>query len=119
MIHPTRTNLLLLKEKARSVTGSVGILTARRLALIREILAISTPFLLSRAEVKKAYARALTEMALTNGMEGDDFIGSLPMEAFTRRGCGSGGTERHGASEHFHRATRTTRPQAGSQEGTG
>jgi V/A-type H+-transporting ATPase subunit D len=79
MIHPTRTNLLLLKEKARSVTGSVGILTARRLALICEILAISTPFLQSRAEVKKAYTRALTEMALGNGLEGDDFVGSLPM----------------------------------------
>lgn len=79
MIHPTRTNLLLLKEKARSVTGSVGILTARRLALIREILAISTPFLQSRAEVKKAYTKALTEMALASGLEGDDFVGSLPM----------------------------------------
>jgi V/A-type H+-transporting ATPase subunit D len=81
MIHPTRTNLLLLKEKARSVTGSVGILTARRLALIREILAISTPFLQSRAEVRKAYARALARMALASGLEGDDFIGSLPMDA--------------------------------------
>ncbi|QEM67287.1 V-type ATP synthase subunit D [Geobacter sp. FeAm09] len=81
MIHPTRTNLLLLKEKARSVAGSVGILTARRLALIREILAISTPFLQSRAEVKRAYTKALTEIALAGGLEGDDFIGSLPMEA--------------------------------------
>jgi V/A-type H+-transporting ATPase subunit D len=81
MIHPTRTNLLLLKEKARSVTGSVGILTARRLALIREILAISAPFLQSRAEVRKTYTKALTEMALTSGLEGDDFVGSLPMEA--------------------------------------
>ncbi len=77
MIHPTRTNLLLLKEKARSVTGSVGILTARRLALIREIMAISTPFLQSRAEVRNAYTRALTEMALTSGLEGDDFVESL------------------------------------------
>jgi len=81
MIHPTRTNLLLLKEKARSVTGSVGILTARRLALIREILAISAPFLQSRAEVRKAYTKALTEMALGSGLEGNDFIGSLPLEA--------------------------------------
>jgi len=51
MIHPTRTNLLLLKEKARSVTGSIGILKARRLALIREFLATSTPFLSSREKV--------------------------------------------------------------------
>lgn len=77
MIHPTRTNLLLLKDKARSITGSVGILTARRLALIREILAISAPFLRSREQVKSIYSRALTEIALSRGYEGDDFIWSL------------------------------------------
>jgi V/A-type H+/Na+-transporting ATPase subunit D len=77
MIHPTRTNLLLLKDKAHSITGSVGILTARRLALIREILAISTPFLSSREEVKKIYSRALMEIALSRGYESDDFVLSL------------------------------------------
>jgi len=77
MIHPTRTNLLLLKEKCRSVTGSVGILKARRLALIREFLAMSAPFLRSRDEVKAAYARALTEMHLSLGHEGEEFIASL------------------------------------------
>jgi len=93
MIHPTRTNLLLLKEKTRSVTGSIGILTARRLALIREIMAISAPFLQSRAEVRKAYTRALAEMTIANGLEGDDFIGSLPMEA--ARGVGVDVVERN------------------------
>lgn len=77
MIHPTRTNLLLLKDKARSVTGSIGILKARRLALIREFLITSTPFLRSRDEVKTAYARALTEMRLSLGHEGKDCIESL------------------------------------------
>jgi V/A-type H+/Na+-transporting ATPase subunit D len=77
MIHPTRTNLLLLKDKAHSIAGSVGILTARRLALIREILAISTPFLRSREEVKSIYSRALMEIALSRGYEGDDFVLSL------------------------------------------
>ncbi|HEX9873170.1 MAG TPA: V-type ATP synthase subunit D [Deferrimonas sp.] len=77
MIHPTRTNLLLLKEKARSVVGSVGILKARRLALIREFLATSAPFQRSREEIRTAYARAIAEMHLSLGLEGEDFIESL------------------------------------------
>jgi V/A-type H+-transporting ATPase subunit D len=77
MIHPTRTNLLLLKEKTRSVTGSVGILKARRLALIREFLSMSVPFLRSREEIRAAYARALAEMHLALGHEGEEFVESL------------------------------------------
>ena len=77
MIHPTRTNLLLLKEKSRSVSGSIGILKARRLALIREFLATSAPFLRSRDEVRTAYARALIEMHLSLGHEGEEGIESL------------------------------------------
>src|SRR5512133_984688 len=86
MIHPTRTNLLLLKDKARWVAGSSGILTARRLALIREFLATSTPFLRSRDEVKTAYARALVEMHLSLGHEGQGCIESL--EGVTGRELG-------------------------------
>lgn len=86
MIHPTRTNLLLLKDKARSVTGSIGILKARRLALIREFLATSAPFLRTRDEVKTAYARALAELQLSLGHEGDEFIASL--EGVTGRELG-------------------------------
>jgi V/A-type H+-transporting ATPase subunit D len=77
MIHPTRTNLLLLKEKARSVVGSVGILKARRLALIREFLATSAPFQRSREEIRTAYARAIAEMHLSLGLEGEEFVESL------------------------------------------
>lgn len=77
MIHPTRTNLLLLKDKSRSVTGSVGILKARRLALIREFLAMSAPFLRSREETKAAYSRALAELHLAKGHEGEEFVASL------------------------------------------
>ena len=81
MIHPTRTNLLLLKEKTRSVTGSVAILKARRLALIREFLAMSAPFLRSREEIKATYARALAEMHLALGHEGEEFVASLEQVA--------------------------------------
>lgn len=86
MIHPTRTNLLLLKEKARSVTGSVGILKARRLALIRELLAMSAPFMRSREEISGAYARALVELHLSLGHEGEQFVESL--EAVSGRELG-------------------------------
>lgn len=44
IIHPTRTNLLLLRERAASVANSVGILKARRQALIREFLTVTIPY---------------------------------------------------------------------------
>jgi V/A-type H+-transporting ATPase subunit D len=77
MIHPTRTNLLMLKEKRRSVMNSIGILKARKQALIKEFLAASTPFLRSRDDIKKSYGRALRELALSLGREGKDAIGSI------------------------------------------
>ena len=77
MIHPTRTNLLLLKDKTRSVTGSIAILKARRLALMREFISMSTPFLRSRDDVKTAYTGALIEMQITLGHEGENVIESL------------------------------------------
>ncbi len=86
MIHPTRTNLLLLKDKSRSVVNSVAILKARRQALIREFLATTAPFLKSRQEVKLAYARAITELRLSLGHEGEGVIESI--EAVSRRDLG-------------------------------
>lgn len=92
MIHPTRTNLLLLKEKSRSVVNSVAILKARRQALIREFLATTGPFTRSREEVKGAYARALAELHLSLGHEGKESVESL--EALSRRDLGVEITER-------------------------
>ena len=77
MIHPTRTNLLLLKEKARSVENSVGILKAKKQALIKEFLETSRPLLRSREEIRNAYGKALRELSLSLGHEGRDFIESL------------------------------------------
>ena len=77
MIHPTRTNLLGLKEKERSVAGSVAILKARRQAMIREFLATVVPFARSREEVKKRYAAAMAEMRLALGHEGRSVVESL------------------------------------------
>lgn len=77
MIHPTRTNLILLKEKTRSVSNSVGILRARKQALIREFLATTLPFLKSREEIRSAYGAALHELALSLGHEGKEVIESI------------------------------------------
>jgi V/A-type H+-transporting ATPase subunit D len=77
MIHPTRTNLLLLKEKSRSVLNSIGILKARKLALTKEFFDATAPFLRSREDIRKGYGKALRELALALGHEGRDAIESL------------------------------------------
>lgn len=77
MIHPTRTNLLLLKEKSRSVHNSNGILKARRQALIKELLAATTPFLSSRDVVQVTYGHAVRELALSLAIEGVDMMDSI------------------------------------------
>lgn len=77
MIHPTRTNLLLLKEKSRSVANSIGILKARRQALVREFLATTLPLLRERQEVRDHYGQAILELGLTAGIEGEPFLDAL------------------------------------------
>lgn len=77
MLHPTRTNLLLLKEKTRSVLNSNGILKARRQALIKELLATTAPFLASRGTVQAAYGNAVRELAVSLAVEGEDKLASL------------------------------------------
>jgi V/A-type H+-transporting ATPase subunit D len=77
MIHHTRTNLILLKEKSRSVSNSTGILRARKQALIREFLATTLPFLRSREEIRSTYGNALHELAVTLGHEGKNIIESI------------------------------------------
>lgn len=75
----TRANLLLLREKARSVSGSIEILKGRRQALIREFLKETMPFLRSRKDIKKMYGRAIEELALSLGHEGRDAVESIAM----------------------------------------
>jgi len=77
MIHPTRTNLLLLKDKRQSVNNSIGIVKARRQALIREFLATSVPFIRSREDIRKTYGKATGELKLSLGHEGRATIESL------------------------------------------
>jgi V/A-type H+-transporting ATPase subunit D len=81
MIHPTRTDLLQLREKAASVANSLAILRARRLALIRGFLESVRPFIRSRAAIRTDYGRALAELHLSEGHEGTACIESLAATA--------------------------------------
>ncbi|HEX8031879.1 MAG TPA: V-type ATP synthase subunit D [Vicinamibacterales bacterium] len=77
MIHPTRTDLLLLRDKVSSIRNSVSILQARRQALIREFLASVRLYLRSRQGMSSAYASAIAELALARGHEGDALIDAI------------------------------------------
>jgi len=77
MIHPTRTNLLLLKEKSASVVTSIGILKSRRQALIIEFLKTSNPYLESRRVIRKLYRDAIIQLFFSRGHEGDVSIQSI------------------------------------------
>ncbi|HVN41256.1 MAG TPA: V-type ATP synthase subunit D [Steroidobacteraceae bacterium] len=77
MIHPTRTDLRELREKAASVANSVGILKARRQALIRGFLESVRPFVRSRDAIRSDYGQALAELHLSEGHEGMDYVAAL------------------------------------------
>jgi V/A-type H+-transporting ATPase subunit D len=81
MIHPTRTNLLLLKDKVLSINNSIEILTARRQALIMELLKSSTPYLESRKKLGFLYGEAITRLAVAQAMSGGDRVQALALTA--------------------------------------
>ena len=86
MIHPTRTDLALFRQKAVSVTNSVGILKARRQALIRSFLDSVRPFVRSRDRIRLEYGRALGELHLSQGHEGMALVESLAAVAARKVG---------------------------------
>lgn len=92
MAHHTRTNLLLLKEKSQSVSNSIGILKAKRQALIRELLNTTITFLKSRDDIRKTYGKAIEALRLSLGHEGKDCIESITL--VTKRDIGVEITER-------------------------
>lgn len=79
IIHPTRTNLLILREKAESVRNSISILKARRQALMKEFLETALPLLKSREELRKVYGKALRDLFLSKGHEGRESIESVAL----------------------------------------
>jgi V/A-type H+-transporting ATPase subunit D len=81
MIQPTRTNLLILRDRASSVSNGIEILKTKRQALIVEFLSSSRPFLRSRREIKDSYGRAIEELSLSLGNEGRRAVESIAASA--------------------------------------
>ena len=77
MIHPTRTNLLLLKDKSSSVSNSIGILISRRQALIIELFQTSTHYLESRKAIRQLYGDGIVALLFSLGHEGEYVIDSI------------------------------------------
>lgn len=77
MIQPTRTNLLLLKERLRAVLNCTVILKGRRQALIKEFLKVTRPLLRSREELGRTYARALADLQVSGAREGPPALAAL------------------------------------------
>ena len=59
--------------------NSIGILKARRQALIREFLNTTVPFLRSREDIRRTYGKALDELSLSLGHEGKSTIKSITL----------------------------------------
>ncbi len=76
-LQPTRTNLLLLKERLRVVGSCTAILKGRRQALIRELLQVTRPLMQSRDEVSRAYARAQAGLQTSLAFEGGEALHGL------------------------------------------
>ncbi len=77
MIQPTRTNLLLLKDRLRAVLNCTTILKGRRQALIKEFLKITRPLMQSREEVSQAYARAIDALDISKARESPAAVDAL------------------------------------------
>ena len=77
MIQPTRTNLLLLRDRLRAVVNCTAILKGRRQALIKEFLKITEPLMQSREEVSRTYARAIDALTISKAREGPASIKAL------------------------------------------
>lgn len=77
MIHPNRTYLLQQKERRKAVANSLGILKARRQALIMEFLASARPFLLTRRQISEEYRRAIEELQLAQAQAGRASVAAL------------------------------------------
>jgi len=77
MLHPTRTNLLQLKEKQGSINNSIRILKARRQALVKEFIDSSRRFMKDRRKIRELYRRAIGELAQSRSIEDHGFLASI------------------------------------------
>jgi len=79
MLSPTRTNLISLKDRIKTIKGSMGLLEAKRETFIREFMATTAPFVKSRDEISFLYGKALDNLAFTISAGGESSINSVSM----------------------------------------
>ncbi len=103
MIHPTRLELLQLRERLASIANSVAILKARRQALIRALLGSARPLSRSREAIRRDYRQAIVELCLSEGHEGTACVESLAANA--EREVGVDVTERNALGVRYRDLT--------------
>jgi V/A-type H+-transporting ATPase subunit D len=77
MLHPSRTNLLLLRDRATAVDGGVTLLKGRRQALLREFLQASAPLLASRRKLACLYAEGVATLHRAQAAEGESYLAGV------------------------------------------
>lgn len=77
MIHANRTYLLQLKKKEKTVAVSLGIIKARRQALLQKFIEAARPFLKTRKEISASYSQALSDLHLAIGHHSEPVIHSI------------------------------------------
>lgn len=77
MIHPTRTNLLMLKARRQALHRSLTILRARRQALIVELLRLGEEFIDRHQQLAGLYAQALDALDTVQHEEGDESLAAI------------------------------------------
>ena len=77
MIHPTRTNLLLLKDKSRSVLNSIGDSEGPETGADQGIHGRDPAVPPFAGGYQASYGKALRELALALGHEGKDMVESI------------------------------------------
>ena len=86
MIHPTRTNLLLLRERQKAVHKSLAILKARRQALIAEFLKLGEDYLDRHQYLADLYGRAIRELHAIREVEGETSLDAIALTTTPHRG---------------------------------
>ncbi len=81
MLQHTRTKLIELKNSINTVENSISILNTKRAALIGELMKISRLYYDKREIIKDRYAKALSQLAKSRRLDGNEFFDSALQSA--------------------------------------
>lgn len=81
MLQHTRTKLIELKNSISTVENSISILNTKRAALIGELMKISRLYYDKRKIIKDRYAKALSQLAKSRRLDGNEFFDSALQSA--------------------------------------